>query len=295
VKELLMPRFRLWKRWRGFTLIELLVVIAIIAILISLLLPAVQKIREAAARTQSLNNLKQIILATHNCHDNFKRLPPCNNYFPGTSWNQTTWSNPNQSGTVQYMLLPFIEQNTVYEADGGWPGSSQSTSRVIPTYLSPADPSLSATGTNSQWGYAQLSYGANFCAFQNQAGGSMSILRSFPDGMSNTMFFGEWWANCNTSSGWQRSWANTNNYNSLGNGNWGSPNSWNGAQWGSNSPQFGTTMNNCNIGQFNAYTAAGIQCAIGDGSARMITSQITPTTWYNAMQPNDGNPLGSDW
>jgi prepilin-type N-terminal cleavage/methylation domain-containing protein len=98
-----------FKRRGGFTLIELLVVIAIIAILIGLLVPAVQKVREAAARAQCQNNLKQIVLASHNYQSNFNCLPPASLGPPTNSG--FSFSAPNL-GTLTY-LLPFVEQDVL--------------------------------------------------------------------------------------------------------------------------------------------------------------------------------------
>src|SRR5688500_6479208 len=105
-----MPVFK--KRFRGiaFTLIELLVVIAIIAILISLLLPAVQKVREAAARIKCANNLKQIGLAVHNYHDQRNFMPTAGSA-DGKPLSSGPWVNSGEGTNWMVHILPNIEQD----------------------------------------------------------------------------------------------------------------------------------------------------------------------------------------
>jgi prepilin-type N-terminal cleavage/methylation domain-containing protein/prepilin-type processing-associated H-X9-DG protein len=121
----------------AFTLIELLVVIAIIAILIGLLLPAVQKVREAASRIKCANNLKQVALACHNYHDTEGKFPTCTLYTPATDPTGADWS-------FLARLLPYVEQNNLY-IQANIPTSSivQSQSPIaqqISTFLCPSDP-----------------------------------------------------------------------------------------------------------------------------------------------------------
>ncbi len=199
---------------RGFTLIELLVVIAIIVVLIGLLLPAVQKIRSAAARLSSTNNLKQIGLAAHSYNDaHSDRLPnpadPINPAYPigsGYEWNQAT-------GPL-YRLLPYLEESALYESIARVDSlaayyavmpTASGRAAVVKTFISPADPSnpsnlFVVSGVpnpinNGLW--ALCSYAYNPLVFRPAPAG---LGRSFADGTSNTLLFTEKYQKCGSGS-----------------------------------------------------------------------------------------------
>ncbi len=317
-----MPFVRVFRRWRGFTLIELLVVIAIIAILIGLLLPAVQKVREAAARAQCQNNLKQMTLATVNCADTHQGLVPGTGSYPIMSP-----SSGNGEGGVFFHILPFIEQQNIYNLayvanttaandPTGWdPNAPAYTPYAfwgfpnmpvnIKSYQCPSDPTL-GMGAQS-WtspvsnpspagvpGYSNgpSSYGSNELAMKfTWGGGANRFPATFTDGTSQTMFFMDkpnvcnaWWFDNGGTlfSFYETGWAPAP-----------------GAGW-----YFVVTPS---LAQFNggcpsnfshtpiSFHTGGIEVSMGDGSVRLVANGVSLNTWMAAISPNYGDILGSDW
>jgi prepilin-type N-terminal cleavage/methylation domain-containing protein len=309
-----MIRIRFERRARAFTLIELLVVIAIIAVLVGLLLPAVQKVREAANRAECQNNLKQIGLGTHNVHNNFGELPPAHNYYPST-----TPGTLKAAPTV--WILPYVEQDNLFKqiqaggvittSGSGPPAGTNwaSNSPVgIKIYLCPSDVTLKgASGTaGSQASYAangqvfgtiNTTPGAPAVSWKSYNGGT-KIPRDIPDGVSNTIFWSEKLAHCTM----------------VGAGGLTGATHWAGGT-GQNCPVVGRkpltsepSLSPALQPQFNitnplkcvwywpssSHTGALI-VGLGDGSVRLLNSGISQLTFNVAMVPNDNVPLAGDW
>jgi prepilin-type N-terminal cleavage/methylation domain-containing protein len=267
-------------RRQGVTLLEVVIVIAILAVLIALLLTAAQKVREAAARTQSMNNLRQIVLATHN--------------YAADHGSQMPGYVENNGPSPFFTILPYIEQGNTYHQLMENPSV---TSYFIKMYVSPADPSF-AEVFSKQFHFS--SYAANYQVFK----GGPSLPTSMPDGASQTIAFAEHYAsNCQGtyydymmrqylgSLTHRATFADIGDIVPVTDGR--PPLSH--PQLGEWTFQVAPPLKLCNPMIAQTPHSGGMLAALCDGSVRILAPGMAVETYWASVTPNGGEIMGNDW
>jgi prepilin-type N-terminal cleavage/methylation domain-containing protein/prepilin-type processing-associated H-X9-DG protein len=318
----------------GFTLIELLVVIAIIAVLIGLLLPAVQKIREAASRVICQNHLKQMALACHNYHSSYGKFPP--GIIRGAP-NSNGWPSPEYNPgppvvapryNLLIAMLPYIDQENLHRTYNytNWPvntglGPVSFASHPIPTFVCPSDqlpdPAVDTWFTPTAH-YGLTSYGgcagirAFFGADQTRDGifliNQVQRIADVLDGTSNTLLLGERyhfdrvWA----SSAWAQTIGNAGPLASWG---WWAAADAGDVLLGTNDPinyelpanfdtlsdaEKGTLLDN-RINAFGSGHRGGANLALADGSVRFLSQNMSLITLQSLSTRAKGEVIAGDF
>lgn len=320
-------------RRNGFTLIELLVVIAIIATLIGLLLPAVQKVREASNRSTCLNNMRQLALGVLSAHTKHSRTPPGYGDFEGKT---------NQ--TLHYYLLPYLDETVSYNdpnspvnPDAGAP-VPRIGSRKVPVFLCPSDyTDGGALGQDNGWGLTNYVFNARLfpSGSVNAAGawvagvGGVRLPDGVRDGASKTIMFSERLSICRNTA---RDTGNPVNpirnaerggtywamkpyvnlagtyvpINPTADGGYNYSPAFAPAQYPAanlGEVYFGTgaiNANNCNPYAAVSAHNGTINVVMADGSARAVSPLSRnaagyAVTWQRALTPNGNDQLGTDW
>jgi len=270
----------------GFTLLELVVVLAIVGVLIALILPAVVRVRENASRIQSANNLRQIVLATHDfAGDHGGSLPSIDGRSPDRT---------GKTGPLFVAILPYIEQGTYYAALQ----AQRSVPPLIKTYVSPEDPTMGDALARES---SVASYAANCQVFE----GAPRLPATIADGTSNTIAFGEHYAyDCRGFSFYFP--VSYPSFTAFHRATFADP-------FGDVTPltagvppvtlpsvsglafQVAPRRGKCNPLIAQTPHPSGMLAALCDGSVRTLAPGMSPTTYWAAVTPASGDVAGPDW
>jgi len=301
------------------------VVIAIIAILIGLLLPAVQKVREAAARMSCANNLKQLGLALHTANDQMGAMPPQYGRYPAPSG--------GNFGTLLFHLLSYVEQDNLFKrtatnggatTSGSWSftktaGYDLRASGIegtwIKTYACPSD--SSAPGVNSNWGWCGASYAGNFRVFGNLSGTTTvgtsdgvtsanianwqgkKTIQGISDGSSNTILIAEKIGQCNSTGPYPGQPDGGNMWTRWDYLDYWQPtfaafNTGPGSIFQTNPLPY-TRGGPCNPRVAQSLHTGGMNVCLGDGSVRYLSSGLSQASWWALCTPDGSDAIGSDF
>jgi prepilin-type N-terminal cleavage/methylation domain-containing protein/prepilin-type processing-associated H-X9-DG protein len=304
-------------RRRGFTLIELLVVIAIIAILIGLLLPAVQKVREAAARAKCANNLKQLGIGMHSYHDTNGSLIPIMGQ-GGCCW-----------GTWTVLMLPHVEQLAAYNLYTNWggtdtgntnfptsgaagvrysgaPNTTNVTGRRYNVFSCPSDQDNAPIGAITNMNYVlSAGTGGTYRTIPNGAvqgvpilagmgdGGSLTKkikLTDVTDGLTNTLMFMEVRQGQGSDLRGFAWWGDAAGASTMFPPNTSTPDQVYTAGYCNNLPAQGLPCTGTGGAVFYSRSrhTGGVNACLGDGSVRFVRDAVDPTTWRYMGPTNDG-------
>jgi type II secretory pathway pseudopilin PulG len=277
---------------RGFTLIELIIIAAMLLFLLALLLPMIQKVRDSAARSQDSNNLKQIGIAVHSYHDDWKRFPPAFDKAGQIKY----------SVTAHIHILPYIEQAALYNAYAQGRAITDVKDVAIPVYIAAQDASV--TTREGVQNYAanlrifadkarKVPYDENF---NDLAGDQPCTLRlpSITDGTSNTMMFATKYAVCGT-GGSKYSAVPADKFAAFYGQNAAKAKPHASAADAAYQLQPGGQECRHSPLMAQSFSKYGLSVGMCDGSVTLVNPNVSPQTWNAATHPSDNQVIGNDF